>query len=116
MTDTEEKLEILEFNYKVLKAEYDRALKERDKLKSDCEKVEKRYEERYILYCEKVKDKVELQNKLENEKEKYTKLLDIYNDRVKELEGLKNDNKEMSIETCVLAVLLFIIMAVVAVG
>ena len=123
MTDAEEKLEISEFNYKVLKGEYKHLINEHEKLVKDYKQLLNKYEKRYTLYCEKVKDKVELQNELDRTKkelkefkDKYVNAMNSYNATLLECEDLKKDNKEMSIETCVLAILLFVIMAVLALG
>ena len=123
MTDAEEKLEISEFNYKVLNGEYKHLSNEHEKLVKDYKQLLNKYEKRYTLYCEKVKDKVDLQNELEKErkqvkefKDKYVSAMNVHNATLLELEDLKKDNKEMSIETCVLAVLLFIVIVVLALG
>ena len=123
MTDAEEKLEISEFNYKVLKGEYKHLSNEHEKLVKDYKQLLNKYEKRYTLYCEKVKDKVELQNELDRTnkelkeyKDKYVNAMNSYNATLLELEDLKKDNKEMNIETCVLAVLLFIVSVVLALG
>ena len=123
MTDAEEKLEISEFNYKVLKGEYNHLNNEYEKLVKDYKQLLNKYEKRYTLYCEKVKDKVELQNELDRKKkelkslkEKYVNAMNSYNATLLECEDLKKDNKEMNIETCVLAILLFIVSVVLALG
>ena len=123
MTDAEEKLEISEFNYKVLKGEYKHLSNEHEKLVKDYKQLLNKYEKRYTLYCEKAKDKVELQNELDKAKkelkefkDKYVNAMNSYNATLLELEDLKKDNKEMNIETCVLAVLLFIVSVVLALG
>lgn len=123
MTDAEEKLEISEFNYKVLKGEYKHLSNEYKKLEEDYKKLLNKYEERYSLYCEKVKDKVQLQNELEKErkqvkefKDKYVKAMNVHNATLLKLEDLKKDNKEMAIESCVLAVLLFVVSVFVVFG
>lgn len=76
-----------------------------------------------VCVVKKNKNKVELQDKLDrtnrqlNEfKDKYVKFMNEYNATLLELEDLKKDNKEMAIESCVLAILLFVIMAVLALG
>ena len=86
MTDAEEKLEISEFNYKVLKGEYNHLNNEYEKLVKDYKQLLNKYEKRYTLYCEKVKDKVELQNELdrakkelEEYKDKYVNAMNSYN-------------------------------------
>lgn len=118
MTETEEKLEILEFNYKVLKGNYKHVINERDKLKEDYEKLENRYTERYGLYCEKVKDKVELQNKLEKTekelkeyKDKYVKVMNNCNALILEREDLRKRNREVNRDFFVVSVLMFISIA-----
>lgn len=123
MTPIEEELEITKFNYKVLKGEYKHLNNEYEKLEKDYKQLEKRCEERYSLYCEKVKDKVQLENELEREnkqlkefKDKYVKAMNVHNATLLELEDLKKDNKEMAIESCVLAVLLFIVTVFVILG
>ena len=70
MTDAEEKLEISEFNYKVLKGEYNHLNNEHEKLVKDYKHLLNKYEKRYNLYWEKVEDKVELQNELDKRKKK----------------------------------------------
>lgn len=123
MTDIEEKLDISEFNYKVLNGKYKHLSNEYEKLVKDYKQLLNKYEKRYNLYCEKVKDKVELQNELDRAnrqlkefKDKYVSAMNVHNATLIELEDLKKCNKEMSIETCVLAILLFVIIVVLAIG
>lgn len=118
MTETEEKLEILEFNYKVLKGNYKHVINECDKLKEDYEKLENRYTKRYSLYCEKVKDNVELQNKLEKTekelkeyKDKYVKVMNNCNALILEREDLRKRNREVNRDFFVVSVLMFISIA-----
>ena len=123
MTSTEEEIEIIRFKYKAVNDEYKKLNEQYKRLKEDYKQLLSKYEKRYNLYCEKVKDKVQLQNELEREKkhvkefkDKYVSAMNVHNATLLEIEDLKKDNKEMSIETCVLAILLFVIMAVLALG
>lgn len=120
MNTLEEKLEISEFNYKVLKGNYKHVVNERDKLKEDYKKLEDRYIKRYSLYCEKVKDKVELQNELEKTikelkeyKDKYVKAMNNCNALILEREDLRKKNKEVNRDFFIVSVLMFISIALV---
>lgn len=115
MNTLEEKLEISEFNYKVLKGNYKHVVNERDKLKEDYKKLEDRYIKRYSLYCEKVKDKVELQNELEKTtkelreyKDKYVKAMNNCNALILEREDLRKRNREVNRDFFIVSVLMFI--------
>lgn len=115
MNTLEEKLEISEFNYKVLKGEYRRLNNEYKKLKEGYEKLEDRYTKRYSLYCEKVKDKVELQNELEKTekelkeyKDKYVKAMNNCNALILEREDLRKKNKEVNRNFFIVSILMFI--------
>lgn len=118
MNTLEEKLEISEFNYKVLKGNYRNVVNERDKLKKDYEAPENRYIKRYSLYCEKVKDKVELQNELEKTtkelkeyKDKYVKAMNNCNALILEREDLRKRNREVNRDFFIISVLMFISVA-----
>lgn len=115
MNTLEEKLEISEFNYKVLKGNYRHVINERDKLKEDYKKLEDRYIKRYSLYCEKVKDKVELQNEFEKTtkelkeyKDKYVKAMNNCNALILEREDLRKRNREVNRDFFVVSILMFI--------
>lgn len=118
MNTLEEKLEISEFNYKVLKGNYRHVINERDKLKKDYEALENRYIKRYSLYCEKVKDKVELQNELDKTKkelkeykDKYVKAMNNCNALILEREDLRKKNKEANRDFFIVSILMFITIA-----
>lgn len=115
MNTLEEKLEISEFNYKVLKGEYRHLNNEYKKLKEGYQKLEDRYTKRYSLYCEKVKDKVELQNELEKTekelkeyKDKYVKAMNNCNALILEREDLRKKNKEVNRDFFIVSILMFI--------
>ena len=123
MTPIEEELEILKFNYKVLKGNYKHVINERDKLKEDYKKLEDRYIKHYSLYCEKVKDKVELQNELEKTtkelkeyKDKYVKAMNNCNALILEREDLRKKNREVNRDFFVVSILMFISIALVIFG
>jgi hypothetical protein len=120
MNTLEEKLEISEFNYKVLKGNYKHVVNERDKLKEDYKKLEDRYIKRYSLYCEKVKDKVELQNELEKTtkelkeyKDKYVKAMNNCNALILEREDLRKKNREVNRDFFIVSILMFISISIV---
>lgn len=120
MNTLEEKLEISEFNYKVLKGEYRHVVNERDRLKEDYKKLEDRYTKRYSLYCKKVKDKVELQNELEKTtkelkeyKDKYVKAMNNCNALILEREDLRKKKREVNRDFFIVSILMFISIAIV---
>lgn len=118
MDTLEEKIEISEFNYKVLKGEYKHLNNEHEKLKEDYKKLEDRYVKHYSLYCEKVKDKVELQNELEKTtkelreyKDKYVKAMNNCNALILEREDLRKRNREVNRDFFIISILMFISVA-----
>lgn len=144
MNPIEEELEITKFNYKVIKANYKLAIKERDKITSDYKQLEERYKKTLDLYYEnvvklsntekelkhakkdyenyrylyncKVADLNKANRQIKEFKDKYEKLYKSYNIVVLEREDLRKKNKEVNRDFFIVSILMFINIAMVIFG
>lgn len=123
MTDTEEKLEILEFNYKVLKGIHKHTTNENEQLKKDYETLESRYKNTLNLYYESVvkqhdkDEELEKKNKeLKDLEDKYIKMTNQCNALILEREDLRKKNKEVNRDFFIVSILMFISIALVIIA
>lgn len=116
MSPIEEKLEISEFNYKVLKGKYKHVVNERDELKKDYKQLEERHKNALNMYYEYVIKQNNTEKELKHVKDNYDKMYKSYSTLIMEREGLRKKYKEVNRDFFIVSILLFISLALVIFG
>lgn len=98
MTEIGEKLEISEFNYKVLRDDYRRIKKELEKSRKELEAMTFNYNELGNEYRELRKKYDDLNDYYDDLNDRYVKKLNAYNHTVVKMRETREDNEELAKE------------------